>query len=213
MVAISQSAIFRVGRLAAASVFAFLLLFATGCQTNPNTTPMTAENMTPAPSLYITQGDTLDITFPGASNLDGQHKVGPDGTITLPVVGQVVASGKTPDQLRDELLKLYDKQLQNKEVLVSINASAKIVYVVGAVLRPGRIALDRPMTALEAIMEAGGYITQTANLKKVTVIRYEGNRNYTYQLNLAPVLVGEPVSPFYLKPRDIVNVPVKVEWF
>jgi protein involved in polysaccharide export with SLBB domain len=193
-----------------ALVFAALLL--AGCATHDTGKPITQEDITPAP-LFITQGDVLDISFPGASNLSGQHKVGPDGTITLPLVGQVVANGKTTEQLRQELLKLYDKELQDKQVLVSLNSTANLVYVIGAVLRPGRIPMDRPMTALEAIMEAGGFVPTQANLKKVTVVRYDGDHNYTYHLNLSPALEGGPVAPFYLKPRDIVNVPIKVEWF
>jgi protein involved in polysaccharide export with SLBB domain len=191
-------------------VFAALLL--AGCATPDTGKQITQEDITPAP-LFITQGDVLDISFPGASNLSGQHKVGPDGTITLPLVGQVVANGKTTEQLRQELLKLYDKELQDKQVLVSLNSTANLVYVIGAVLRPGRIPMDRPMTALEAIMEAGGFVPTQANLKKVTVVRYDGDHNYTYHLNLSPALEGGPVAPFYLKPRDIVNVPIKVEWF
>ena len=42
---------------------------------------------------------------------------------------------------------------------------------------------------------------------------YDGDDNYTYHLNLSPALEGGPVARFYLKPRDIVNVPIKVEWF
>lgn len=200
-------------RLALASALLIsLVCFGNGCQT-PKVKSATADNMAPTAAMFITQGDILDITFPGAQNLSGQHKVGPDGSITMPIVGQVIATGKTPQQLREELLKLYDKELQDKEVLVSIASSANIIYVIGAVLKPGRVPLDRPLTALEAIMEAGGYMPQSANLKKITVIRYEGNQNHIYQLNLEPVLTGGPVPPFYLKPKDIVNVPVKVEWF
>lgn len=189
-----------------------LSLVLTGCQ-SPNTGKTVGpEDISPAP-LFITQGDTLDISFPGAKDLSGQHKVGVDGTITMPVVGQVVAAGKTTQQLRQELLKLYEKELQEKEILVYMAASANIVYVTGAVLRPGRIPMDRPLTALEAVMEAGGFLPTQANLKKVAVIRYEGDQNHVYYLNLAPALEGGPVAPFYLKPRDIVTVPIKKEWF
>lgn len=212
MVAFRNGAVRRTAKLLSWAFLGVFLIFGSGCHT-PKTTALSADNMNPTPAMYITQGDVLDITFPGASNLSGQHKVGPDGTITMPIVGQVVANGKTPNQLREELLKLYDKELQDKEILVSIGSSANIIYVIGAVLRPGRVPLDRPLTALEAIMEAGGYMTQAANLKKITVIRYEGNQNHIYQLNLEPILTGGPVPPFFLKPKDIVNVPVKVEWF
>jgi hypothetical protein len=68
------------------------------------------------------------------------------------------------------------------------------------------------MTALEAIMECGGF-TETANRKKVTVVRYEGDHNTFYTLNLEPLLTGGPVPPFYVRPKDIIHVPAKVQWF
>ncbi len=195
-----------------AVVLSFFGLFLIGCQTSNPGTAVAPADITPPP-LFITQGDTLDITFPGAKDLSGQHKVGVDGTITMPVIGQVVAAGKTTQQLRQELLKLYEKEVQEKEILVYMAASANIVYVTGAVLRPGRVPMDRPITALEAIMEAGGFLPTQANLKKVSVIRYEGDQNHLYYLNLMPALEGGPVPPFFLKPRDIVTVPIKKEWF
>ena len=72
-----------------------------------------------------------------------------------------------------------------------------------------RIALE---DFARALLEAGGF-TPDANLKKITVIRYEGQQNTTYELNLHPVYTGGPVAPFYLYPRDVVNVPKKVQWF
>src|SRR5436189_5228439 len=98
-----------------AVILVFAIFLITGCQTPEASKPITANDITPAP-LYVTQGDVLEITFPGAKELSGQHKVGADGTITLPLVGQVVASGKTIEQLHQELLKLYEKELKDKEV-------------------------------------------------------------------------------------------------
>ena len=74
-----------------AVILVFAIFLITGCQTPEASKPITANDITPAP-LYVTQGDVLEITFPGAKELSGQHKVGADGTITLPLVGQVVAA-------------------------------------------------------------------------------------------------------------------------
>ena len=115
--------------------------------------------------------------------------------------------------MQEFLIKSYATELQDKEVVVTMSASANAVYVTGAVARVGRVVMDRPLTALEAIMESGGFIEEKANLKKVTVIRYLGDQNTVYQLNLGPIMTGGPVPPFYLRPRDIVHVPAKVQWF
>jgi polysaccharide export outer membrane protein len=167
--------------------------------------------MVPVP-LQLSAGDALEITFPGATNLSGIHRIGPDGMITMPLVGQVGAAGKTAQEVQADLMRLYSKELQDKEVIVGIVGSANLVYVTGSVGRPGRVELNRPMTALEAIMECGGF-TETANRKKVTVVRYEGDHNTFYTLNLEPLLTGGPVPPFYVRPKDIIHVPAKVQWF
>ena len=187
-----------------------LLGLGTGCQSTKGR-PMSAENMVPT-VLLLSAGDILDITFAGATNFSGSRRIGPEGAITMPIIGQVQASGKTAAELEAELEVLYAKELQDPELFVNLAGSANVIYVTGSVARPGRVTLDRPLTALEAILEAGGF-TPDANLKKVTVIRYEGLDNTTYELDLAPVYTGGPVSPFYLKPRDAVHVPKKVQWF
>lgn len=193
------------------AAFSLALLLFTGCAT-PQGQRVTQEDMEPYWPTDIAPGDVLDIKFPSAPQLDAVHKVGPDGTLIFPLVGKVIAAGKTVDQLRDDLLALYENELQDKEVLISKAGSGDVVWVNGAVMRPGRVPMDRPLTVLEAIMEAGGY-GSASNLKRVEVIRYVDDRNTIYYLNLEPVLSGNPVSPFYLRPRDIVNVPQKVEWF
>lgn len=188
------------------------LLFAgvLGCQT-PAARKPAAEDMIP-PLLELAPGDTVEITFPGATNLTGMHRIGPEGFITMPLVGKVMAGGKTAQELQNDLTKKYETELQDKEVIVTVVNSANAVYVTGAVLRPGKLQLDRPLTALEAIMEVGGF-SDTANRKEITVVRYEGEQNVVYHLDLEKLLVGGPVAPFYVHPRDIIHVPQKVQWF
>jgi protein involved in polysaccharide export with SLBB domain len=189
-----------------------LLLFlgSIGCQ-GPSARAISSEDQKPTP-LFLAPGDAIEVTFPGATNLSGTHRIGPEGTITMPLVGQVQAAGKTVPELQSDLAKLYEHELRQKEVIVAMIGSANSIYVTGAVLRPGRVQMERPLTALEAVMEAGGF-TETANKKKVSVVRYEGETNSIYILNLDPILSGGHVPPFYLKPRDIVDVPQKVQWF
>ena len=167
--------------------------------------------MTP-PVLTLSPGDTLDITFPGATNFSGMRRVGPEGFITMPQVGNVQAAGKTVGELETELEQKYKTELNDNDVVVALAASANVVYVTGQVGRPGRVQLERPLTVQEAILEVGGFLPD-ANLKQIMVTRWEGNENITWILNLRPLYEGAPVSPFYLKPRDSVYVPQKVQWF
>lgn len=195
---------------------ALTLLMLTGCQsptTQSKNTLDTAAVRTEA--LILREGDVLRVTFPGAPNLDTQPQpIRRDGKITLPLIGEVNAVGMTPTELEKDLIKRYSTQLVSKEVTVTVVSSAYVVYVTGAVLRPGKIASDHPISALEAIMEAGGFDYGRANLKAVTVIRHEGGETKKYELNLKTALKATGKNePFYLKPADIVYVPERFTWF
>ncbi len=163
--------------------------------------------------LIIQEGDVLKISFPGAQNLDTQQQVRRDGRITLSVIGEVLAAGLTPAELQTELLKQYSSQLVSKEVSVIVVSSSFAVYVNGAVLRPGKILFDRPISALEAVMEAGGFDRAKADTKAVVVIRQEAGQTKNYTLNLKLVLEGKQSESFFLKASDIVYVPEKFSWF
>jgi polysaccharide export outer membrane protein len=100
---------------------------------------------------------------------------------------------------------MYQPHLQDPTVVVSLQSASAGVYVSGEVLRPGKIPLDRPMTALEAVMEAGGF-TKFANPKQVIVVRNEGGKNQRYVLNMNDALNGMESRPFYVRPFDVLYV-------
>ena len=207
----SRPAIQRFLSFVLAAVF---LTFVNGCQTPMGkATGVPPENSAPDTTIALREGDALKISFPTASRLDTSQQVRRDGKIVLPVLGEVNAVGLTPAQLEQEILKLYGDQLATKEVSVTLVTSSYPVFVNGAVLNPGKITAERPITALEAIMEAGGFKYETANLKKVRVIRHEGSDVKTFTLDFKGVLSGVPTPPFYVKPSDIIYVPEKFTLF
>lgn len=161
----------------------------------------------------LQEGDVVRISFPGAPNLDSTQSIRRDGKITLAMMGEVLAIGRTPTELEQDLLKLYSNQLVSKEVTVLVVSSSYAVFVSGAVLRPGKILADRPLTALEAIMEAGGFDQTKADMTAVKVVRQEEGGTKNYVLNLKLVLEGKSTEPFFLKKSDIVYVPEKFSWF
>ncbi len=90
------------------------------------------------------------------------------------------------------MIDLYSTQLLSKRITVEVQSSSFPVYVNGSVLRPGKIMSDHPMTAFDAIMEAGGFDYAKADMKRVVVIRQEGGRNQKFTLNLKLVMDGKP---------------------
>jgi polysaccharide export outer membrane protein len=163
----------------------------------------------------IQEGDVLSITFDFSTNFNTVTKIALDGMCNLRGIAPVKAAGKTPQQLQEELAALYkayvkdESQTNDEPLSVSVISTTACFYVSGAVLRPGKIPLERPMTALEGIMEAGGYDSTRAKLADVTVIRMENGRMKTYPVNVKRMLEGKDQEPFYLKPFDVLNVPTK----
>lgn len=177
------------------------------------TNAISNSNTNTSSSIVLREGDVVKITFPTAPNLNILQPIRRDGKITLQMGGEITAAGKTPKELEAEVLRAYDQVLLTKEVTVSVEASTYPVFVTGAVVRPGKILLDRPATVLEAIMEAGGFDYAKANLKKVRLIRRENGMLKTYYFDLKSALAGRPVESFYVMPSDIVYVPEKFQWF
>ena len=190
-----------------------LLAVGAGCQTQPFFPPSTSQTTNVTEIITLREGDVLKISFPGTANLNTTQPIRRDGVISMPLVGEVKAVGKTPAELEKDLIDLYSTQLVSKDVVVEVQSSSFPVYVNGSVLHPGKIMSDHPMTAFDAIMEAGGFDYTKADLKRVVVIRQEGGRNQKYTLNLKLVMDGKPTEPFYVKPGDTITVPEKFTWF
>ena len=180
----------------------------------PKPTDPTKPTEPPKPEVIVLhEGDTIRISFPGAPTLNTVQQIRRDGRVTLPLIGEFKAAGMTPPDMEKELLKQYGPQLQTKEVTVSVDSSAFPIYVTGSVMRPGKILSDRPLTALEAIMEAGGPDYAKANLKSIRIIRTENGQTEHYVINLKNVLKGSADDKFKLKPADIIYVPERFSWF
>ncbi|MBL9215945.1 MAG: polysaccharide export protein [Opitutaceae bacterium] len=206
----------RCSRLARAAALlgAAGLVFATGCQsTTPGVAAAPAAAAKEPEVLAIREGDVLKVSFPGAANLDTTQKVRGDGRITLDLVGEVMAAGLTPQALEQDLVSRFSSQLVSKDVRVTVVSTSFAVYVSGAVLRPGKYASDRPITALEAIMEAGGFDPIKGDARSVLVIRQENGVTKNYKLNLKLFLEGKQGENFYLRSADIVHVPEKFSIF
>ena len=176
----------------------------TGCRNAPDPRPDLAVWHAPT---NLAPGDVLKLTFPGAPEFNQSQKIRPDGRISLPLIGEVDAAGSTVGQLQARLARLYKSQLENTEVVVALDTRTIPVYICGAVNRPGKVVIDRPVSALEAIMEAGGFSQSTADMSKVHLIRIENGRHTTRIINLKNALDSRLTVASYVKPYDVIYVP------
>jgi protein involved in polysaccharide export with SLBB domain len=195
-----------------AIVVIFVLIPALGCQAaRPAKTPLemsTEIASGPEPKLILGPGDVLDFKFFYNPELNDSQTVRFDGRISLQLIGEVMAQGKAPMELQEEISKLYTSQLRRPETTVVVRSLAnRRVYVGGFVRTPGLIEMRTRMTALEAIMQAGGFDMWRAEIKNVVIIRHKDNQRYGCALDFSGELEGKATQPFYLEPLDIVYVP------
>lgn len=183
----------------------FAAVASVGCGNTGTAPAIPAEAYLSKPSVNLAAGDEISVSFSGAPELNTTQKIQPNGKVSLPTVGDVSAAGRSINNLQSNLSALYEPHLQDPTVLVSLGTAAAGVYLSGEVLKPGKIPLDRPMTALEAVMEAGGF-TKFANPKQVIVVRNQNGKQKRYVLNLNDVLTGVDTSPFYMRPFDVIYV-------
>lgn len=160
----------------------------------------------PAPTdLYVLgPGDTIEIVVFGEPDLSRTVTIKPDGTIALPLIGEVKAAGKTTGQLVAELTALYKKYLKSPSVSVVVRElRVERIYILGQVNRPGEYQVRQGMGILELLASAGGP-TARADLAKAVIIR---GKTETIQLNLLQAFATNTNPDVKLQPGDVLFIP------
>ncbi|HAB19675.1 MAG TPA: SLBB domain-containing protein [Verrucomicrobiota bacterium] len=190
-----------------------LLAVVPGCASKPSPAPPTEADAAVYEGGKIQIGDQVKVLFPGAPNLNFVQAVRVDGMLDLGQSGDLKVEGKTADEVEAELLTIFSPELIVKEVTVSVESVGFPIFVSGMVRRPGKVMVNRSVTVLEAIMEAGGFDTTRANLSKVQVIRQENGVQRTFVIDVQTALAQAESKPFHLRPADIVFVPERFIYF
>lgn len=138
-------------------------------------------------------------------------RVTPEGSIQLPVVGNVPVQGLTLDELARELQQRYAAQIEGIEVTpVLVQRAPRFAFVVGEVRTPGRFTLEGPTTVMQAIALAGGW-NVGANLRQVVVFRRGDDwRLLATMLDVRGALYGKSPGPsdeIWLNDSDVVVIP------
>ena len=133
-----------------------------------------------------------------------EEQVDANGQIQLPLIGKVMAGGKTTMQLQDELAqRLGEKYLQSPQVSVSVSESAsQKVTVEGEVKSPGVFQMKGRTTLMQAIAMAGGP-SDIANLRKVAVIRESGGQRQAAVVDYQAIRDGKAGDPV-IQGNDVV---------
>ncbi len=214
--------LFRSSGVTAARAFAaaMLVVLAIGCGapkqvTNPPPEvaalyPTLGENPRPPMQPYVLQvGDELAIKFYTNPELNEDVKIRPDGMISLQLIDDVPAAGRTPAELDADLTKRYTGELADPQISVIVRTAAlNRVYVDGQVGKPGTVVLAGGMTLYQALQEAGGLL-EGAHRKQIILIRKGADgKPVGRSVDIRPIQDGwNPSVDVPLLPLDIVYVP------
>lgn len=118
-------------------------------------------------------GDQIRLTVFGEGDLSGDFKVGDDGSVALPLVGQIPAKGQTPAELEKTIAaRLQPDYVRDPNVSVEV-LTYRPFFIIGEVNKPGSYPYQSGMTALEAVALAGGF-TYRAKTEQVLIKRTTG---------------------------------------
>ncbi len=189
-------------------IAAFMVVISLGCSHLDPARTVAEMSQEPQAPLTLGAGDVIDVKHFYVPELDESQIVRPDGYMTLPLIGEVKVTGRTPPQLQQELVDRYQPHLKKPQLTVLVRrVYDSRVWVTGEVKRPGAVQMPGRLTVLEAITEVGGGTRPTADLRQVLVIRQKDDRHYGCLVNVKDTLAGRAGNQFVLQPRDVIYVP------
>lgn len=191
-----------------------LLLMLAGCATAPGSSeaPKLNADAQAVSQYHIGVDDQLQISVWHNPDLSVSVPVRPDGRITVPLIGDVEAGGKTPEQVAAEVkdkLQAYVRDPQVAVILTELRSHEYLsrVRVTGAVRTPVSLPYRQGMTVLDAVLAAGG-TTEFAAADRTELYRKDGTTTQSYAVRLDKILQqGQLTTNYPVQPGDVVTVP------
>lgn len=162
----------------------------------------------PPADYIIGADDVLSILFWRDKDLSTEVTVRPDGKVTLPLLNDVQAAGLTPERLRDAVIEVARKYVEdpNPSVIVK-QVNSRKVFITGQVEKPGSYPLNGTTTILQMIATAGG-LKDFTDGKSIVLMRTEDGRQVIYRFNYQDVAKGKDLRQnIELNPGDTIVVP------
>ena len=154
--------------------------------------------------------DVLEITVWKNVDLSKTIQVRPDGKISMPIIRDIMAEGKTPSQLAEEVTNKLKEYVQIPVVAVGVKeVNSSNIFVLGEVKSPGRYPLKSKTTLLQGITIAGGF-TPIAARNQMVIFRFTEGASGMKRLTASYdhiVLSGVITENFELKSGDTVVIP------
>ncbi len=191
------------------------LLLLAACDSPPTARMAAAPNESGAAvesdAYQIGPGDELDIFVWHSADLSTKVPVRPDGKISIPLVEDVVAVGKTPSQLGSEIKEKLGAYVKDPIVTVMVSkfvgAYAQQVRVIGEAAQPRALPFRADMTVLDVMIEVGG-LTKFAAGDRAVIVRTIGNHQESLPVHLDRLIKDGAVDANVgMRPGDILIIP------
>jgi polysaccharide export outer membrane protein len=192
------------------------LLLALGCGAAACATPHPYYDYKSEPDprtheYVVGPSDVLRVNVWRNADLSGETIVRPDGTISLPLIGDLIAAGRTPSQIRAEIAQRLATFVKDESAVVTLSVNAINSYrfvVSGNVEKAGSFGANHYVTVSEAVAMAGGP-NRFANPDQMVIIRNEGTRGRRrIPVDYAAILDGShPEQDLTLLAGDTLYVP------
>ena len=171
------------------------------------------DNAAPTEKYVIGALDQLNIFVWRNQELSAKVQVRPDGMITTPLISDMVAAGKTPAKLADDIKRVLSKYIDNPQVSVMVDGFqgtfGQQIRIVGATDKPAALPYRANMSLLDAMIEVGG-LSQYAAGDKARLIRHdrETGKQTEYNLKISRLLKkGDTRANVSLRPGDVIIIP------
>ena len=185
-----------------------------GCSSIPTSGPAPTVAATPDYRYVIGTGDSVNVMVWRNPELSMNVPVRPDGRLTMPLIEDLPALGRTPTELARDIEKELAKYVRDPIVTVIVTGASgpfsEQIRIIGEAARPQAIPYRQNMTVLDVMIAVGG-LTDFADGNAATIFRpAEGGKSYSVRLRDL-VRRGDISANVDMKPGDILIIPQS--WF
>jgi len=169
-----------------------------GCYTEYG--PVAADSVPVAPynvAARLQTGESLKVIVFGEDALSGLYDISPAGTVSMPLIGSIVAAGHTRAEVESAITKAYarGKFLQDPKITVSV-VTYQPFYIFGEVTTPGKYPYTSGLDVLGAVSNGGGFTYRAS--RTTVLIRHAGEQVWQEYSLAAPTLI---------EPGDVIRIP------
>ena len=168
----------------------------------------TVKSAVPGKDYLIGAGDVLGIEVWKDPNLTRSVVVLPDGKIVFPLIGEVIAAGRSVESLKKEIMERINIYVPDSVLTLEVRQiNAQYIYVLGRVNSPGRPQISGSINVLQALAMAGG-LNPFAKRSDIRIFRQEGGQTRIIRFNYDDVTNGDRLDDnIELKQGDVLFVP------